>query len=134
MALCGATGVAGADGARDPVGLDAMDDAFGIKVTNGKARLGQEGTVMVTVSAKAGYHCNEKYPHKIKDLSVSAGAELPSKDVPGVIQDNQVVFKVPVKVVKTGVHTVAGQIRFSVCNASQCLIKKVPLSASVKST
>ena len=52
----------------------------------------------------------------------------------GSIEGKKVVFKVPATATKKGTFKVTGQIRFSVCNDSQCVIKKVPLNATITGT
>jgi hypothetical protein len=104
--------------------------AFSVKVRNAKGKVGESTNIVVTIKAGSGFKANSKYPHKIKKLSAS-GVDVPSGSISGSVQGKNVVFSVPVTPTSAGTHNVSGQIRFSVCNDSQCLIKKAPLSASV---
>jgi hypothetical protein len=110
--------------------LDSANGAYSVSVRNAKGKVGESATIVVTIKAGSGFKANSKYPHKIKKLSAS-GVDLPSGSVTGSVQGKNVVFSVPVTPTSAGTHNVTGQIRFSVCNDSQCLIKKAPLAASV---
>ncbi len=106
--------------------------AFSVNVSKAKAKVGSETTINVTVSAGDGFKCNDKYPHKIKDIS-GANVKAPSK-VKGSASKRSISYSIPVTPTKAGSHTLSGQIRFSVCNENECKIKKVPLSATVTGT
>jgi len=104
---------------------------FSISVKNGAAKVGQQGAVVVTVTAASGFKCNDKYPNKIRKLSVSGDAELAATTVRGSIAGKSIIFNVGVTPKAKGSHAVTGQIRFSICNDSTCHIKKVPLNAKI---
>lgn len=109
----------------------ADEASFSLSVGNAKAKVGQATTISVSVTAAKGFKCNEQYPHKIKDLTADEGAELGATKVDGSVAGDKIVFSIPVTPKAAGTHKVNGEARFSVCNDSQCVIKKVPISASV---
>jgi hypothetical protein len=104
--------------------------AYSVSVQNATGKVGEAATIVVTVKAGSGYKANSKYPHKIKKLTAS-GASVPAGSVKGSVEGKNVTFSIPVTPTASGTHSVSGEIRFSVCNDSQCLIKKAALSATV---
>ena len=107
------------------------DNPYKLSVKNAKAKVGEEAKIMITIEAASGYKCNESYPHKARKLEADEGAELPSTTVKGKVEGKKVVIAVPVKAAKAGTYKVRGQVKFSVCNDSQCVIKKAPLDATL---
>jgi hypothetical protein len=131
-----ATGNSAADAgtAGAPIELAGDKPAFTIDVSNAKAKVGESATIKVSVKAAPGFKCNDKYKHKIKKLKADGGAKLAADKVMGTVKGKKVHFEVAVTPTKKGKAKVSGQIRFSVCNDSQCVIKKVPLNATVTGT
>lgn len=111
---------------------DELSDNFTVSVSNAKAKVGEKGTITVTVKASGGFKCNPKYPHKIKDISGS-NVDAPSK-VSGAVNGKSISYSIPATPTAAGSHAVTGEIRFSVCNDQECQMKKVPLSATVTGT
>ena len=108
--------------------------SYTVSVSNATAKTGEQTTVVATIAAAEGYHCNKEYPHKAKKLA-GEGVEFPGGDtVKGALSGDKVVISIPVKPTTAGAHQVTGEIRFSVCNDSQCVIKKVALAATVTGT
>lgn len=117
----------------DGSGPEPLDDdasAFDLSVSHGKANVGEEATILVTIKARDGFKCNDQYPHKVKKLKGSDGVTVP-EIVAGTLKGKTILFSIPATPTALGEHTVTGEIRFSVCNEEACLIKKVPLSAKV---
>ena len=112
--------------------VTALSDAgYRVTVTNAMVNVGAEGSVRVKVDAGDGFKCNASYPHKIVDIAAE-GVEAPKTVTGNVSPDGRVIaYAVPVRPTQEGVHTVAGEIRFQVCNDSGCFLKKVPLQATV---
>lgn len=133
VAACTVASVATADERRadDAVPQADGDTPYKLSVTNAKAKAGEQASIMITIEAASGYKCNESYPHKARKLEADAGAELPSTMVKGKVEGKKVVIAVPVKAAKAGTYKVRGQVKFSVCNDSQCVIKKAPLDATL---
>ncbi|EDM80582.1 hypothetical protein PPSIR1_36854 [Plesiocystis pacifica SIR-1] len=107
------------------------DDSYSVKVDNARSKVNKSGTITVTVTAAEGYKANDAYPNKIKDLAVDGKAKLEAETVAGRVTDKHtIVYEVKVTPKKAGDHKVSGEIKFSVCNADSCTMKKVPLKAT----
>jgi hypothetical protein len=117
--------------ADDAVTLDDGDNPFKIAVKNATAKVGEDAKIVITIEAATGYKCNKSYPHKARKLEADDGAELAATTVKGSLEGKKVVIPVGVKATKAGTFHVRGQVKFSVCNDSQCVIKKVPLDAKI---
>lgn len=115
--------------------LAADADAYAVSAGDVSVAAGAEGVVVVTIKAKGDHKVNEEYPHKIKLDAPPAGLELPktklTKDEGTFADKKTFTFKVPVKGKSAGTHTVTGEVKFSVCNDSQCVIKKETIKAVV---
>ena len=107
------------------------DSSYDVNVKNGKAKVGETATITVTVTAGEGYKANKEFPSKIKDLAVDGAAELAATSVAGQVRDNTINFTVKATPQRAGRHKVTGEIKFSVCTAESCTIKKVALNAAV---
>jgi len=117
----------------DATALADQADSFKVSTSNASAAVGQQGTISVVVTALGVYKPNEKYPHKVKKLA-GDGVSFGAKSVGGSVSGSSISYQIPVTPDSAGQHAVTGQIRFSVCNAEQCLIKKLPLTATVTGT
>ena len=109
------------------------DSEYEIDVANGRAAVGESGTITVTVTAGEGFKANKEYPNKVKDLA-SSGATRRSTSVKGTVSGNKISYSISATPNSAGTHEVSGEVRFSVCNESSCHIKKVPLSATITGT
>ena len=135
VAMLGATAsVAASPSSHDAAPLGSKAGAFSLSVSNAKAAVGESATVTVRVTAGEGFKPNAEYPHKIKKLSADGAVKLAGKSAPGSVSGKSIVYRVQVTPTKAGAHTVTGQIRFSVCNSESCVIKKLPLNATVTGT
>ncbi len=95
---------------------------------------GKAGTVEIVLSAKSGYHANDKYPYKLK-TSDSPGvkyrtAVFSRDDVQ--LEPTRATMKVEFTPESAGEKTVGGQFSFSVCSAEHCLVDKRDLALSVR--
>jgi hypothetical protein len=115
------------------LGSDA--DAYSVSAADLAVGAGAEGMLVVTIKAKGDHKVNEEYPHKVKLDDPPAGIELPksklTKDEGSFSDKKTFTFKIPVKGKTAGSHTVTGMVKFSVCNESQCVIKKETIKAVV---
>ena len=109
-------------------------DAYKVTVTNPSVKVGAEGFIKVTINAKAGFKINEEYKHKVKVKNPPAEVEVPKVTTGAFSGKKKYELAVPIKAKSAGKHAVPGQIRFSVCDESQCLIKKVNLDATVNAS
>jgi cytochrome c biogenesis DsbD-like protein len=119
-----------------PTELTAAEgDGYSIQASDVSTSAGGEGNIVVTVKAKPGYHVNREYPHKVKVQDPPEGVELPKTEVEkgdGTFKDdNTFEVKLPVKAIKAGTYEISLKVKTSVCNDSQCLIKKEVVTAKV---
>ncbi|MEZ4440818.1 MAG: hypothetical protein R3B72_17090 [Polyangiaceae bacterium] len=111
---------------------DIEGDGYVIKVADVEVK-GGEGEIVVIVEAKEGFKVNADYPHKVKFEDPPAGIELAKKKLSkddGAFEGKKAFkFKGKVKATKDG--TLKGEVKTSVCNDSQCLIKKESFSLKI---
>jgi hypothetical protein len=136
-AICGWAATSAASPESDGFSIQADQDqaeelasSFSVSVSNAKVAVGKQGTITVTVKAGDGFKCNAEYQHKIKDIDGGSKVTAPGS-VPGSINGKSIVFSIPVTPNEKGQHPVSGEVRFSVCNETECQRQSVPLSASV---
>jgi hypothetical protein len=120
----------------DASALATIESAeYSVVVKDGSGKVDQITELVVTLKAKEGYKVNDKYPHKIKLSDAPEGVELPKKLLKkedGSFEGTKALtFKIPAKATKAGKFTIAGDIKFSVCNDQQCVIKKESLAAKL---
>ena len=118
----------------DPAANMGDDDTYKLSVSNGSAKVGETGTITVTVKAAEGYKCNGEYPNKVKNLVATNGGRLAAESVAGRIDGKTLTFAIQVTPTKRGDSKVSGEARFSVCNATGCAMKKVAINAKVTGT
>ena len=110
-------------------------DGYSITASDVKLKSGGEGTFTITIKAKNGFKVNKDYPHKVKLDEPPSGVSLDKqklKKKDGSFEDKQTFsFKGKVKATSAGKKTVTGLVKTSVCNESQCLIKKEKITISV---
>lgn len=110
-------------------------EGYQIDVSDVKLASGGEGTFTITIKAKSGFKVNENYPHKVKLDAPPDGVELPKqklKKADGKFEDKKTFrFSGKVKATSAGKKQLTGLVKTSVCNESQCLIKKEKISIAV---
>jgi len=102
----------------------------------GEYAAGVAATAEIVLTPKGEYHCNEKYPYKLK-VSASPGVRYvaPVIGMDAVtIEPSRAVLRVGFTPETPGGKTLGGQLSFSVCGAARCLIEKrnLALAISVK--
>jgi hypothetical protein len=94
---------------------------------------GKPGSAEIQVSAKNGYHCNDKYPYKFK-TSESPGVAYSSpvftKDALH-LEPGTATMKVDFTPDSKGQKTIAGVFAFSLCSAERCLVEKRNLALNI---
>lgn len=99
----------------------------------GTYKSGQAGAVEVVLKAKPPYHCNDKYPYKLK-LEVSPGVTFPNPVVTRdavKVEHMQATMTVPFTPDSPGKKIIAGRYQFSVCSADNCLVDKQDVQLAV---
>ncbi len=110
-------------------------EGYTVTVQDVIGSVGAEAPIVVIIKATGQYKVNAKYPHKLKLAEPPAGLELPKrmlKRADGSLDDEKTfTFSIPAKATRAGSFTVSGKLKFSVCDATSCLIKKEALQATV---
>ncbi|MBK8256018.1 MAG: hypothetical protein IPK82_25540 [Polyangiaceae bacterium] len=96
-------------------------------------KVGQPGFVDAVLVPKGDYHCNEKYPYKVKLGAAPAGVSFPSDIVRGAsVATNRASIRIPFTPTAAGDARISGKFYFSVCKADQCVIDVRDVGATVK--
>jgi len=96
--------------------------------------LGQAAKAVVRLVAKGQWKVNKLYPLKLK-LKVAEGVDVPKMEMnagDGLVSDKEVKLEIPFTVKAGGPRTVTGELRFSVCAADKCDIKKELITWTTK--
>ncbi len=97
--------------------------------------VGEEGFITVHIRAGDGLKVNDQYPHKLKFRQVPEGIALPKvvHKAQGRFENTQLfTFRVPVTASAAGTFGVSGRLRFSICSAKRCLIKKQSITVALR--
>ena len=109
--------------------------SYDLDVTSWEGPVGEEGYVLVTITAKGDHHINASYPQKVKLDAPAAGLTLPSRELrlddAQLEGDKRLVYTVPLSADRVGDYQLRGQVHLSVCSEDQCRIDKAPLTARV---
>ncbi|MFT7624347.1 MAG: hypothetical protein ACI9WU_003534 [Myxococcota bacterium] len=110
------------------------DDLYSTKV-DGKLKVGEQGTVTLTITPGKGFKWNKDYPAK---LTLENGekvelSKLQYKKVKGEITGDDKAGKIAIsgKGKSAGQATIKGQIKFSVCSPETCKLLKEDISIAV---
>jgi hypothetical protein len=116
-----------------PVVTGAPSAAEGFSVylqARASYRRDEPSSVQAVLVAKDPFHCNEKYPYKFTLDPPSAGIKYDAQVVRGMsIGAKRSVMTIPFVASQSG--QVAGELAFSVCTESKCLLEKRRLSVRV---
>jgi hypothetical protein len=119
-----------------PVGakLDYHEETFDLTIRPvGSLTAGTPGSVEVQLSAKGGYHCNDKYPYKFKtgeSPGVKFTAPVFTKDALK-LEETHATMKLDFTPETKGEKSVRGVFAFSLCSADKCLVEKRDLEAKI---
>jgi hypothetical protein len=110
-------------------------NSYELEVSGWEGPVGEEGYVMVTITAKGDHHINSSYPQKVKLDAPEAGLALPARELrladAQLENERRLTYTVPVTPERAGEYLLRGEVHLSVCNEDQCRIDKAPLSARV---
>jgi hypothetical protein len=131
-----ATPAAPSSSAAAPAAPKFEAEAYEVKLeAAGDYAKGKEGVVKVVLTARKGYHVNDKYPTKFTTQSPAAdGMSYPKpvvKKDDGKFEQLKAELPIPVIPTKAGQLNVAGVFAFGVCNESRCLNEKLPLELTI---
>jgi hypothetical protein len=106
-------------------------DNFALVVEAPKdSKIGQATKVVLRVTPKGKYHFNTKYPTAVI-LQAPAGVELPKarlKAEDGQVSEREARFEIAFTPKDAGDKVFTGEVKFSVCTAENCDIKKEKIS------
>jgi len=102
-------------------------DVFSLRAEGRRTAGGKR--VAVTVVGAGGCHCNTDYPWKLKVLSIDGGTVGKTVFGPDDAEPwtfEKVRFAIPVQA--EGEVRLSFELRFSMCNDTQCFMKTVPIN------
>ncbi len=95
-----------------------------------EAKVGQSARVVVRITPKGPWKVNLRYPIRLK-LQPPAGVEVAKTELQAGdarVSEKEAKFEVGYTLKETGAKTVNGELKFSVCVAEKCDIKKEAIS------
>lgn len=111
---------------------ETSEAQYSVSAQDVSAKAGEATKVVVAIKARDGFKVNDKYPTKVK-VSAPGAVELKQtkfKAKDGSFKDKKTLeFSVPVMAKSAGQHKVDFEVKFSVCSADQCLLKKATVQA-----
>ncbi len=128
------TSASAADPVAEPSAPVFHEQTFDVELhAVGKYETGKPGVAEIQLHAKAGYHCNDKYPYKFK-LAETPGLKFASpivmKDAVQLENENA-RMKLEFTPESKGEKVIAGVFSFSLCSAERCLVEKRDLSLKI---
>ncbi len=110
------------------------ESGFSVWMQSAKSyKVGQTGAVQVVLVPKGEFHCNDKYPYKVKLGSPPAGVTYPQEIVRDAsVSATRTSITVPFTATAVGDARISGKFSFSVCKADQCVIDAREVAATVK--
>jgi hypothetical protein len=95
-----------------------------------EAKVGQAARVVVKVTPKGPWKVNLRYPIRLK-LQPPAGVQVAKTELVAAdaqVSEKEAKFEVGYTLQEAGAKTVSGELKFSVCVADKCDIKKEAVS------
>jgi hypothetical protein len=121
------------DPAGDPSAVvaaaDFHEETFDLVIRPvGPYAAGKVGVAEVELTAKGGYHCNDKYPYKFKIIEdethgLKFDSPIFTKDAVR-LETMRATMKLAFTPDSKGEKTLAGNFSFSLCSAERCLVEK----------
>jgi hypothetical protein len=110
---------------------EAAGTNYNLAVENPKnTKVGQAARAVVRVVPKHPWKVNLRYPIRLK-LQPPAGVEVAKTDLVAAdaqVSEKEAKFQVGYTLKEAGAKTVSGELKFSVCVADKCDIKKEAVS------
>ena len=115
----------------------AADSLYEIKKTEPKVAVGATATASLTITAKAGWHVNDKAPITVA-LTAPAGVTVPKAKLTraDLAQSSKETarFDIPVSATEAGKKTINAEARFVLCQEQACKPVKETLALAVDIT
>lgn len=111
-----------------------QESGFSVWMQTAKTyKVGQSATVEVVLVPKGEFHCNDKYPYKVKLGTPPPGVSYP-QDIArdASVSATRTSVRVPFTATSAGDARISGKFSFSVCKADQCVIDSREVAATVK--
>lgn len=111
-----------------------QETGFSVWMQSAKSyKVGQTSAVEVVLVPKGEFHCNDKYPYKVKLGTPPPGVSYP-QDVArdASVSPTRTSVRVPFTATAAGDARISGKFSFSVCKADQCVIDSREVAATVK--
>ncbi len=116
----------------------AADDAksFTVSIAVPALQAGKSGDAVVSVTAAKGFHWNLEYPAKLVFAGPQSKVALGKKEFSQLGGDFKATeakadVAVALEAKGTGTETVKGELKFSICNDTTCLIKSAAVELPV---
>jgi hypothetical protein len=107
---------------------------FSVFMASAKSyKVGETGQVQAVVVPQGDFHCNEKYPFKVKLNAAPAGVSFPSDVVRGAsVSASRAAITVPFTATAAGSARISGKVYLSVCRADQCVMDVREVATTIK--
>jgi hypothetical protein len=110
--------------------------SFSVAVTVPSLAAGKSGDAVVSVTPAKGYHWNLEYPAKLTFEGEPTKVSLSKKQFSQMggdfkASESSAAVSVALSAKGAGSETVKGELKFSVCNDTTCLIKSAPVALAV---
>ena len=111
-----------------------QDNGVSVWMQSAKSyKAGQPAAVEVVLVPKGEFHCNEKYPYKVKLGTPPPGVTYPQEIARDAsVSATRTSVRVPFTPASPGDARISGKFSFSVCKADQCVIDSREVAATVK--
>ncbi len=107
-----ALGVAGPAGADDDFGVGTTSKAYAIEVNDVMAKVGEPAVLRATLKIQDGYKILKHYNNRVISLSsLDNGVAFESTMVPATLEEDALVFEIPLHATKPGKHPINGVMR-----------------------
>lgn len=128
--------------AKADAGAVRPEDAFEVQLRAPDSVDAGPSRLVLSVTAKAGFHLNAEYPHAFRVDETSPGIQLaPKNELKDPLEKTMCAdfpndvcaanFAVPFEATANGTQQIRGTLALSVCNPNICLIERVPLAAEI---
>jgi hypothetical protein len=113
---------------------DYHEETFDLAIRQvGALTAGAAGSVEIQLSAKGGYHCNDKYPYKFRvDESEGVKFKAPVFTKEALtLEQMRATMKLDLTPETKGEKSIRGVFAFSLCSAERCLVEKRQLETKI---
>jgi hypothetical protein len=133
-----AIGPAGPAAADDDFGVGTTSKAYAIEVNDVTAKVGEPTVLHAKLKIQDGYKILKHYNNRVISLSSSDdGVAFDNKMVPATLEDDALVFEIPLHATKPGKHPINGVMRvgsFSGTGDIEMWMQSLRLVANVTGT